>query len=128
MFCPSCKEERNSPRYCPACSTTLIRRETLYKTSQILADEPYNKNWQKYETGSGTDNSAPFNFSGCVVSFLTALGIAITLGVAGIFVLGLILGMVFQIGPPELFYCTGVVYIMLFGVIWWAIYQQQQKN
>lgn len=58
----------------------------------------------------------------CIVSFVITLGIAITVGLAVPFVIGILLTS--MLGGPSVivFVLTGVIYLGLFGLIWWAIY------
>lgn len=71
-----------------------------------------------------------FNVAGCIVSFLITFGIAATVGLAVPFVVWLIttgvltsIGLRFNEAGNVSFYCTGVTYLALFGVIWWALYK-----
>lgn len=125
LNCPKCGTINTSnQKFCGECGNALVG---IVASSTSISDASSPNMSFNAPTQEPTFESS-FSFSGCIVSFLTTFAIAVTLGLAGIFVLGLILTSMFNLSGDSVIYCTGIVYFILFGIIWWAIYTQIRGN
>lgn len=120
VVCPKCGAINGvKQKFCGECGNSFLDPTPVTSLA----------NRQFETTSQSTYNTSSFSFSGCVTSFFITLGVAVTLGSAGIFVLGFVLANIFNLSPQGIFICTAISYIAIFGVVWWAIYEQlQQRN
>ena len=100
---------------------------------RALYDEVYRGDWidpdaNKQQQSQTKSNTVEFSMSGCIVSFLITLGIAITGGLAVPFIIGIFTVGHFGTNSIWGFVCAGVIYLGLCGVIWRAIYKVMQRR